>query len=277
MENEIKVIPFGELSDSLKEEVIEYFQSDEFLVPEDWYEWVLEGISETYKFVDIDSESVEFDMNYGVSLKYTGEIDLDHKTIKQYLTDDYEKWTEKEWIDDFPTSFENDELYDGFDILTDIIFEEIEDEIFGSIDLIVEDGKVIIPLSIKLNIEKAIIEYGSFDDIEFLKEILNLINAAELFFQDEVIVEEDAYDDFMSGISTEMENEISDSIADIIVNINGELSEVYDDYKSSLQDSYDHYFTVEYAEENLSDREFEVEFDENGEQLSIDDLNGDWS
>lgn len=275
MKNQIKVISFNELNASLKEMVITNFQESEFLVPEDWYEWLLEGLSETYKFVTIDSESVEFDMYRG-DLEYNGEIDMNHKTIKQYLTDEYLEWNKKEWLYDFPTNFESTELSDEFYIDRNLIFEELEGEIFNNEDLIVVDGKVTIPISVVSSVEKAIKDHKELDSIKFLKEILNLINVAELFFQNEIVVEEDEYDDFMYEISTEMEIEIESTANDIIDSINSELSEVYDNYKFSLQNAYNHYYTVEYAEENLSDRKFEIEFDENGNQLEVIDLNGEW-
>lgn len=277
-EENIKTVKYEDLSDDLKEEVRQHLREDEFLVPDHWWEDIVESFKyhDGYKGIDVEEEGLDFDVYYN-NMTIEGTIDLDEAPIKQHMTDEYYQWEEKEWIYDFPTTFKDSELENEFYIQRDVIFDEMEAEIFNNEELIVEDGKITFGFSIKPTIEKAIEEYKDEfpDEVKILEEWVNLFNAAELFFQDEIVIEEEQYDTFMSDISTEMERKIENHVEEIIENINGELSDFYDEFKKSLMDKYDWYYTDEYADDRLMDRTFEVETDEDGNE-SIDDLNGDW-
>jgi len=278
-EENIKQISYNDLDDNLKDQVREHFREDEYLVPEDWYQWVMEdvGENEQWKGIDLDEESLEFDM-YGGSMSIKGSIDLDAEPFKKHLTDNYYLWDEKEWFYDFPTNFEDHSLDDSYYVQRDVIFDEMEEEIFNGEELIVDNGKMTLTVNLIPTMEKALETYQDFpDEIKILEKWIGELKAAtELFFQDELVIDEEEYDTFMSDISTEMERKIENELEEIQEAINSELVEFYDSLKNNLQSSYHYYYTDEYADANLEDKTYEVEVDEDGNQLEVVDLNGEW-
>jgi hypothetical protein len=279
-EENTKQISYNDLDDNLKDQVRENFRDDEYLVPDDWYHWVLEdlGENEKWKGIDLDEDSLEFDMYRG-SMSIKGSIDLDEVPFKKHLTDNYHLWDEKEWFYDFPTNFEDYTLDDSYYVQRDIIFEEMEEEIFNGEELIVENGEMILTSSLIKPMKEAFNKYSTDfpDETQTLKEWINELEAAmDIFFQDEITISEEVYDTFMEDITTEMERKIESELEEIQEAINGELEEFYDSLKNNLQSSYDYYYTDEYADANLEDRTFEVEVDEDENQLEVLDLNGEW-
>jgi hypothetical protein len=276
-EENIITVSYEELNDDLKEQVRNNFREDDYLVPDDWYEWVNEGIKEKYPAAEIDDD-IEFDM-YRNDFKITGHIDPNHSSVTP-LSEDFWKYYDKEWIYDFMTNFENDTVVEDYAIGEDIIYDELEEEIFGEGDKYgIEfdgDGKGEASVLLKSNLEKAIENYSDIADVSKLEEWIGHIDAVELFFQDTFEIDETDYDDLLEEIRTEMVRKLEGIAEEAYSQLSEYASNIYDDFVSSMTESYEYYFTDEYADDHLADRTFEVEVDEDGNQLEVVDLNGDW-
>jgi len=273
-EENIETVGYADLDENLKDQVKENFRNSDFLVPDDWWQWIVESISEKYSGININEQDLEFDIHRN-SYNFEGNIDLNDAQFSKYLTDDYVKWDAAEWFSDFSTKFTNTELDYSVYINEDIIFDDLEAEFFGNKSLIVDEGQVSFPLNMIGDLSDAISKYGSMGvDVSFLKEMINAINAAQLFFQENAIVSAAEYDDFMSTITTDMKHKIEDDMGDIVDEINTELAAFYNDLKDDLINSYEYYYEDAYADEQLGDKIFDVIIDENGNQIEILDLNG---
>ena len=273
-----KQINYNDLDNNLKEEVRQNLREDEFLVPDDWYEFVLDDVNDNEKWIGItlDRDKIEFDL-YRDTMIIEGDIDLDKEPFKKYLTDEYHLWVEKGWIEDFPTEFQNQTLDDSLYIDEDKIFEEIEDDIFGGEIDLDDDGDILFNKSIIDRLKKAFEKYN--EDFPNEAKILNdwvteIETAVDIFFQDNITVPKSNYELFLSDIAMEMRKNIEDVLESIQEKINWELEDFYFYLKNKLRESYDYYFSDEYLDEILSDKTFEVVIDDDGNQSEIIDLDG---
>lgn len=278
-EKTIKV-SYNDLDKNLKDQVRDNFREDEFLVPDDWWHETIQDMKEAdkWKGIDLDEDSIEFDL-YRNSMDIKGSIDLYQPPFKKHIPTEFERWEDKGWFYDFSTNFENYELDDEHYVNRDVIFEELEEEIFNNEELIVVDEKMTLTTSLIPTMEKAITVYKKDypTEIGILETWVGKLEAAStIFFQDSIEIDESDYEKFMSDLSTGIENQIDGVLRELRENINGELEEFYDTLKDQLQKSYDEYYEDDYADANLEDRTFEVIVDEDGNQIEVVDLNSEW-
>lgn len=273
-ELEVQTIDYNDLNDDLKEQVRKNYQNTDYLVPDDWYEWVWENVVEVYgqEGIDLDSDSLQFDL-YRNDFEFKGSIDISHEKIKPLISDKLFEYIEKEWLQDFSTSFETTEFNDDSYVNRDIIYSDLETELFG--DSVVIDGdNVLIPLSMEATYLEAIKKYSNLSGNETEEKITGLFTAAEMFFQTEIELDETEFLDYLSALSSECERLVEIELESTQDKFKGLLEDVWSYLKKDLNDSHDYYYTDEYADEQLYDKDFEVTVDAEGNQLEIEDLDG---
>ncbi len=276
LEPTVETIAFKDLSSSLQDDVIQNFQSDEFLIPDQWYDWLWDDFIENMKSesIYVDSTSLTFDMNYGSNVEYTGNIGSSEKTFTDMKSEELEQYESDEWVYDLPESFDHTGLDDSYDIQTNVIYEEIEAAIFPDVE-INEDGQIEIPYGLYENIMKQIKKYDLQDE-DFVKDITAGFEAAQMFFQTMFLLDEYKFNDFIQSATNDIENNIESNVDDYISQVDTKLESLKDNFAKDLSSQYDYYYTEEYAKENLENKTFEVTMDEDGEQDFIEDLDGEW-
>jgi len=267
-----EIVKFEDLPQKLKEEIIVNFQEDEFLVPEDWYEWIFDDFVNTMKTefgIDIDEDSFTFDL-YRNELEYRGTIDDGHKSIKEIKSSRLDEFEKESFVYDLPYSFQNYELEtEDYYIDTDVIDSEIESRIF--LDPLEDGEQIEIVFEVEQSIEKWLNELGYEPEYkDSLNSIKDGIKASKMFFQDVYNMDLNEFYDLTSEIRAEIESQIENEIELYVEEVNNLLEEHYDTLQNSLQTSWDYYYSDEYAKENLEGREFEIEIDEEGNQELVD-------
>jgi len=281
MEEEIeKELSFDQLDSNLQQQVIDNYLNDEFLIPDEWYDWMWDDHQmhmETLGF-DLD-DSLEFDMGYR-SVDYNGTFD--YYNLKGVELSDFLEFADREdWVYDLPSSFSNYEIENDSSTGDDIIYEEIESALFGSLE---EDdnGDKVIPLDFITEFDKNIniLHSQIFFEIEditgFRNLLLNNLEAAQLFFAETYVLNATEYTDFIDSCVQTVVSKIENEIEEILEPVSTILETEYDNFKQNLINQYDYYFSEENAKENVSNKTFIVTMDNDGNQLEIDDLNGEW-
>ena len=282
MDIEIKKIPFDELSPDLRQEVIDHFLQDPYRIEDDWYDWLWEdfiNVQEEKGFY-IDEDSLKFDLSYGRYVEFKGYVDEDNKNISKLRSKVLDISISTEWVSDIDMNFENGELSGDYKYEEDLIYEELETEMFGIEFGIIEpdpDAEIEIEISYAENAYDVVKKYDIdvHDIIEYLENLKQHAVAAEIFFQETIMVPEDEHIEFMESVTSEFVSKIENDCEEYIDAINELLTESKDKLVETLSNEYDYLQSEEYAIAYLENRIFEVEFDENGEQYSIEDLQGE--
>lgn len=277
MEENTISISYTDLDDNLKDEVRENFRNDDYLVPDDWWSWELEGLKESFPLVDFNEDKVEFDI-YRNDFNIQGSIDTQHSDAPK-LSDKFYEFYDKEWLYDVMFNFNNSEFHQDYSIGEDTIYDDIEREIFPE-DIEVDGGKIELDVSIfKKPLQDALEKYNSLKNPDItnqLEQWLREIDAAGIFFAESIVIEEDDYDNFLEELRGEMVSQAESLVEEAYDTMQPILDDFYSTFVDRLKQSYDYYYTDEYADEALSDKTFEVEVDEDGNQLEVVDLNGEW-
>ena len=166
-----------------------------------------------------------------------------------------------------------------YEVDPDVIESAIKDELFPY-DFEPENasGQEGMDISIYADlIDEHIKKYNSFSDaIELLKRWKKVMATSKLLFQDVFYVDETECDELVEMVVDGTQNEVTDVIEKVYDILDVYISDIFDEFTSSITTEYEYYYTTEYAEQQLVDRTFDVEVDEEGNQISIDDLNGNW-
>lgn len=278
MEN-IITIEYNELDDDIKEKVRDHFRNDAELVPDDWYEWHMEGISEKYEGLEIDKESITYDMYYN-DFGWEGEVDFTNEKIMKLMPKKLFEYDKNEMLYEYDNTFKDGEMNGEYRVDTDNIYRFIVEDVFPFDVDIDRTGESEISINdFRGPITKAIEKYKEYSiDVEnILKKWLNLMDAAELFFQSTITITEEDYDFVIDDLTRDIEQEVERFMEEECYDkLNDYVSNAFDDFTESLKESYEYYFSDEYADEVLSERTFEVVIDEDEEQIEVVDLNGDY-
>ena len=269
-------VDFDDLSPELQEDEIEKFLNNPYLADGDWYQWLWEDFEEEAEKIgiDIDDDSLEFDLSYKAYIKYKGNIDFNKKTFSDLKSDEFKEFESKEWIYDYDTSFENgNEMDDYFEIESDTIYDDLESEIFNN-SVEIDGDEAVIPIDTKTHINKGIKKYKEdIEDESFITELAGSLDAAGLFFQDEIRVSEEDYETFLDDLRQTIYFQAESLVEELFENCESILTEYKNKILKDLQDTYEHFWTEENARENLERFEFTVLVDKDGNQLEIIDKN----
>ena len=275
-ELELEEIKYDDLDDSLKDQVRDHFRSDSYLIPDDWFEHILEAFQSMYEEFQFSENDVEFDI-YHNTFKVSGDLNFEHERIKACIPDKLQKYLDDEWVYDISDNFVySDGINNDYYIDDDLIRNEIENKIFNS-DIEVESGIIELDIAqFKSGLIEVIEELKEFGDkINIIKHWVAQMEANELFFKSSITISEDDYDSLIqilyetihSEINYLVEDELYSAINDII---DTEFKKLWED----MRQAYEFHYTDEYADGALYDNVYEVEVDSNGKQLNIIDLDG---
>ena len=266
------VVEFDDLTPSLQEDAINTFQSDPYLVEDGWYDWLWEDyLTNTAEIgIDIESDSLSFDLSYSASIEYKGSMDFSYKKFSDLKNDLFVKFEDKEWIYDISSGFDKGDDIDGdYNVSSDIIYDDLEEEIFNN-SVEIDGDEAVVELDTLSHIKKGIETYkDDIEDDKFIKELAGSLEAAELFFQEEIRVPEADYEEFLDDLVRTKTIQAETLVEEFLEQCGVILTEYKDKFSKNLQDSYDYHWDDEYARENLSGSEFSVEVDEEGNQLEI--------
>lgn len=278
-EENIITIPYDEVDESLKDAIRDHFRNDGYFLEDDWYEFSLEHIEEKYSGqIEIDKKSISFDM-YRNDFNWEGYFSFKHKDNKKFIPVKYYEYVENEWV-----YFVNGDFKDGvinryYSVDTDIIYQDVEEMIFGkqnnfdfhdeTIEIPIDFFKpIILQLRKKENLPNWIVEK--------IDHWLDLINASELFFQNTIEIDKADKEDIVSDYASDLEKEVTDFMEnEFYPMIDDFLTNVYDEWVDSMKKEYEYNYSDEYADQILSDREFQVVVDEQGKQIEVVELGGE--
>lgn len=281
MDKNTAIIDYDDLDEDLKNQVREHFRSDPFLIPDYWYEDILENIIVEYGSIDMNKSDIEFDLDRN-TFKIEGSVYLDEPEIEQLISSKYSVYVdEKEWLSPVNDTFYNNEMNRGYEIDDDVILVDIEEEIFLNIEIYFNEEKANINISdFKSQFENALTKYKDGDKkaVEILTHWLTLMDTSEnIFFQDTIEITEDEYSDMLYGlvssISTDIKNYIENEFYEKLDEF---VSKIYDEIVNNLKKTYEYYFEDDYADESLQDKQFEVLIDNEQNQIDVIDLDGQW-
>jgi len=273
--NTIKV-NFNDLSPELQDEEIEEFQNNSYFPEGDWYDWLWEDFVEEAEKggVDIDADSLEFDLDYRAYIKYKGTMDFNNKVFSDLKSKTFDEFESKEWIYDVDPGFENcNELYADYNIESDIIYDDLESEIFNN-SVEIDGDEAVITVDTITHINKGIKKYKEdIEDESFITELAGSLDAASLFFQDEIRVSEEDYETFLDDLRQTKYIQAESLVEEFFEKCELILTEYKDKILKDLKDTYEQFWTEENARENLENFEFTVLVDKDGNQLEIIDKN----
>lgn len=270
---ETQTIVYSDLTDDLKDKVRENFRNDNYLVPDDWWEFIWENIVEMYKEdgIDLDSDSLQFDL-YRDSIDFNGSIDIYHEKIKPLMSDKLHNYIDKEWLQDFSTDFETDEFGDSY-VNKDIIYDDLKSQLFGDRES-EDDENVLVPIDHEDDYNAVFDKYTFLQENKTAIEIKGKFVAAGMFFQTEIEIDIDEFNDLIDEFATDIETDVENELESIQDKFKDLLIDLRDYIKKDLNESHDYYYTDEYADEHFDGKEFEVTVDAEGNQIEIDDLDG---
>lgn len=283
MSEDVKTLSFDELDDRLQEKVKKHFSESEYLISEDWYEFVVDSIVEKYNgILDINPTSIQYDMDRN-TFSWKGTVETSHPVIAALIPSRVKEYLENGYLVEFSEAFTDGAMVGEYEVdyrvITDIEPVDIMPADFSS------KYGVIAKLE-DVEVYKALVETYSIDDPEIIGYItgwLALFEAAPLFFQNEAHIDVEEYNEvadyilydgeyankLIKKIEIYMETEAFNDLSDYV-------SDAFNEFTKAMRDSYDYYFTDEYILSEVGEKTFKVTFDEDGEQDHIDNLDGEW-
>lgn len=279
-EENIITVPYSEVDERLKDDIRDHFRNDDYFLNDDWYEFALEHIEQKYDGqVEIDKKSISFDM-YRNDFNWEGYFSFKHKDNKKFIPVKYYEYVEAEWIYDVNGDFKNDEIRQDYSIDTNLIYQDALNILFGR-DIKLEYNEHDIA-EVTIDVFKpGLINALQKDNLapmvkEQLNRWLQMVEASEIFFQPTVEIDKSDVVDIGDDFGSDLEKEVTDFMEDTFYPAIDEfLSHLYDEWVDALKKEYDYNYSDEYADEILSDREFQVVVDEQGKQIEVVDLGGD--
>ena len=281
MSDETKLLPFEELSDELQQRVKDHFSNSEYRVPEDWYEFVMEDINERYKDkLDIE-KSIEFDMDRN-DFSWKGNVDYTNSEIQKLMPNKLREYDDNGYLSFFSEAFKNGEMVGEYEVDHGFITGQEEVDIMPAT---ISSKKTVMVKLEDVDIYKDLAKKYSINDSKlngYIDGWFESFEAAGLFFQDEAeidfdeyhevaesILDSDALEELAQEVEIFMEHHAFDELSDYV-------SDAFDAFTKSMRDNYEYYFSDEYVLEEVSQKSYEVIFDDDGEQEDIVDLNGEW-
>lgn len=276
----IQRFPYTELDDKLKEKIRNHLRSNEEFVPYNWYEEELDLLLEKYSGqVEIDRNSIQFDM-YRNDFSLEGVVDLKHSANRKFIPQKFYEYHDKEWIYDIENSFKDGEMMQDFSVDINMIYVDIEDSLFGKQkkNMNFDDGTEEIDISICApKLKSNIVAFSKGDGYvsSVLDKWMGQIEAAELFFQDTIIITEDDCKGVIDSLGYNLQTEVEDFMSgEFYDSLNEFVENLFEEFIRKIKDSYDYYYSDEYVDHYFADIEFDVLVDVDGNQLDVEDLNG---
>ncbi len=277
MEENTIWLTYAEIDDELKNQLREYYLSGDYIVPDDWFDLSYEEFIKEYPMFEINTYNIEID-TYRNVYDIPGTFDITYESLPK-LSDEFLEFYDKEWVYDMMFGFHNNTFSKDFNIDTEVIYSNIESEIFPDI-IEVENGKIDLSTTkFEQPLKNALIKYKNLenDEInEILERWIREIDAANIFFAETITINEDDYDLLLNELTNEIESKIEQLVEEVYDTYQPILDNFYKNFVSYFRDVYESYFTDESVDANLEYRTFEVIVDKDGKQLDIVDLNGEF-
>lgn len=274
-------VEYNDLDEELKEKVREHFINDEYLVPEDWYQYIIESFEEKYEnIINFDMAHMSFDMDRR-DFNLNGYMYFDHPEISKLIPKKFDEYDEKGWFYSIEDEFVNGEITKEHEL------DELSIQLFITEDVFLYDltedfvnGKAEIDVkSYKKHMDDNLKKYGHYSEkvSDIFKKWIDLLSASEVFFQDYIEIEEDDYNHVLGSLIDDTIYEVDTFMTEkYYENIEPFIRGVHNEFIDNLTSSYEYYFSEEYADVSLDGRMFEVELDEDGNQEEVIDLDGEF-
>ena len=270
-------LSYDEIDEILKDEIREHYLTGDFVVPDDWFEMAYDVFEENFPMFDINRDDIEMDI-YRNEYKITGSLNTSNNNIPP-LPEEFLEYYDKEWVYDMMFDFHNNTFSKDFNIDTEVIYSNIESEIFPDI-IEVENGKIdLFTTKFEQPLKNALIKYKNLenDEInEILERWIREIDAANIFFVETITINVDDYDLLLNELTNEIENKIANLVEETYDLYQPLLDDFYDKFRDHFKESYESYYSNESADGHLAYRKFEIVVDENNNQLDVVDLDGEF-
>ena len=270
-------LSYDEIDEILKDEIREHYLRGDYIVPDDWFDLSYEEFIKEYPMFEINTYNIEID-TYRNVYDIPGTFDITYESLPK-LSDEFLEFYDKEWVYDMMFDFHNNALSKDFNIDTEVIYSNIESEIFPDI-IEVENGKIdLYTTKFEQPLKNALIKYKNLenDEInEILERWIREIDAANIFFVETITINVDDYDLLLNELTNEIENKIANLVEETYDLYQPLLDDFYDKFRDHFKESYESYYSNESADGHLAYRKFEIVVDENNKQLDVVDLDGEF-
>lgn len=277
MEENTIWLTYAEIDDELKNQLREHYLRGDYIVPDDWFDLSYEEFIKEYPMFEINTYNIEID-TYRNVYDIPGTFDITYESLPK-LSDEFLEFYDKEWVYDMMFDFHNNTFSKDFNIDTEVIYSNIESEIFPDI-IEVENGKIDLSTTkFEQPLKNALIKYKNLenDEInEILERWIREIDAANIFFVETITINVDDYDLLLNELTNEIESKIEQLVEEVYDTYQPILDNFYNNFVSYFRDVYESYFTDESVDANLEYRKFEVIVDKDGKQLDVVDLDGEF-
>ena len=277
MEENTIWLTYAEIDAELKNQLREHYLRGDYIVPDDWFDLSYEEFIKEYPMFEINTYNIEID-TYRNVYDIPGTFDITYESLPK-LSDEFLEFYDKEWVYDMMFDFHNNTFSKDFNIDTEVIYSNIESEIFPDI-IEVENGKIDLSTTkFEQPLKNALIKYKNLenDEInEILERWIREIDAANIFFVETITINVDDYDLLLNELTNEIESKIEQLVEEVYDTYQPILDNFYNNFVSYFRDVYESYFTDESVDANLEYRKFEVIVDKDGKQLDVVDLDGEF-
>ncbi len=277
-----QLLEYDDLDEELKDKIRDHARNVTDYLPDNWYEDELDYLIEKYgDQIEIDRGSITFDM-YHNDFDWAGTVNLKSEANKKFIPKQFYVYDKDELIYDINMDFKNAEMNRDFTVDVNMIYTIVEDDIFGrqKDNFTFENGSHEVDISIcHPKLKEAIKKYSRFNDRyvdSVLEKWMGAIDAAEIFFQNTFLVAEDDYKGVIDALGYAYEQEIEEFMnGEFYGTLDDFVSNLYDEYVRKIKELYDYHFSDEYIDSNMVGLQFRVIVDEDGNQLDVEDLNGE--